>query len=665
MGFFYTKAMSMLEKIFKKKEFTPGIAGIRNLFTTKIFGRTNENTDLYKGWVYRCVSTIAEEVSSSKLRLYKRGKNGKNDEEVLDHELLRLLERPNPEMTLADVLEWISSFIDLDGNAYLYKAKVANKTKELWPLRSDWVKVKPSDDKKRLVGGYAYFNGEGNIPLDIEEVIHFREFNPKFFNKQTPFKGIGTVEAAKDIVEEDHTIKEWNKKFFENGAVTSGVLEYDGELNEKQKKRIELGWKKQQEGTENAGRTPILSGGLKWKQTQFSQRELAFIDQRKLDRDDIFLMFGIPKGLLMAEDVNLANSKTALWAFTRFTVRPRLRKIEDVLNATLAKEYGDEFYFEFDNPVPEDRAQTVSEYSAGVNQWLTPNDIRREEGLEELEGGDELRQSTSNPLLGLGVHDHEHKGKKKSLNTDERTVKGEGAWNDMLKAQQPYEDKYKGEFRKYFHGLRTRVIQRLSEQKAVKAQTSDLIDDDEEVSAMVDLLTPMQRELLEKSGKLALKKLGLTNDFVITPTIEEVLSKYNIRLATAINRTTRQQLEDIFVEGEGDGIQEVTSKIDQYFEWADDTRAERIARSETIRTSNQGMEDAWAQSEIVESKEWYTALDERVCPFCDEMDGTVVALGENYFDKGDEFNGMTLDFRDIGEPPLHTSCRCVLLPVLK
>lgn len=654
----------MLEKLFhRKKEFAPGISGIRNLFVTKILGQENNNADLYKGWVYRCVSTIAEEVSSAKLRLYRKSKDG-NDTEVTDHELLSLLERPNPEMTQADVLEWISSFIDLDGNAYLYKAKVGTKTRELWPLRSDWVKIKPSDDKKRLVGGYAYYNGEGNIPLQIEEVIHFREFNPKFFNKQIPFKGIGTVEAAKDIVEEDHTIKEWNKNFFKNGATTSGVLEYDGELNEKQKKRIELGWKKQQEGTDNAGKTPILSGGLKWKQTQFSQRELAFIDQRKLDRDDIFLMFGIPKGLLMAEDVNLANSKTALWAFTRFTVRPRLRKIEDVLNATLVKEYGDDLYFEFDNPVPEDRAQTVSEYSAGVNQWLTPNDIRREEGLEELEGGDELRQS-SNPLIGLGEHGHSHKGKKKILTMDERTEKGEKEWHDMLKAQQPYENKYKNEFRKYFHGLRTRVIQRLGEMKSVKATASDIVDDEEEVRTMIELLTPLQRELIEKAGNLALKKLGLTTDFVITPDIEKVLEKYHVRLATAINRTTREQLEDILIESEGVGISEVTEKIDEYFEWADDVRAERIARSETIRTSNQGMEDAWKQSDLVESKEWYTALDERVCPFCDEMDGTVVALGENYFDKGDEFMGMQLDFRDIGEPPLHTSCRCVLLPVLK
>ncbi len=668
----------MLEKfsIFKskKKEFLPGISTIRNLFFNKLFGSTNDFPDKYKGWTYRSISLIAQEISSANLRLYKKVK-GKNDEEISDHELLKLWERPNPEMTKSDILEHISSSLDLDGNAYLYKAKAKNGTKtlELWPLRADWVKVMPSTDKTKLIDKFIYFNGAENTDLEVSEVIHIKNYNPKYFDKKSTLKGVGTVEAALDIIKEDETIREWNRKFFENGAITSGVLEYDGTLEEDQKKRIESGWRKNFEGTDNSSKTPILAGGLHYKPNQFSQRELAFIDQRKLDRDDTFLMFGIHKGVVMSEDVNLANAKTALWSFTRFTIRPRLKKIEAVLNKDLTSEYGSEFYLEFDNPVPEDRAEIVNEYAQGFNKWLTTNDIRREEGLEELDGGDEIR--VNQPIMPVidPNTDKNHKkcdcGKHKSSekdesNQDERTIRGEKAWGEMIKIQTPYEDKYKSAFKKYFFSLREKVIKNLSE-KSIK--TKAVIDEAVEVSTVFDLLTPLQRELLEKSGKQALKELGLENDFVITPSIAKVLDKYDLKLSRSIGKTTQSDLEEIIANAgdEGLGVNELTGKINEYFDFADEVRAERIARSETIRTSNQAMQDAWIQSEIVESKEWYTAGDERTCEMCAEMDGKIVGLDENYFDKGAEFMGLSLDFRDIGEPPLHCSCRCTLLPVIK
>jgi HK97 family phage portal protein len=646
----------MFEKLFRKKEFTPGISAIKNFFFGKVLGRNNDFADKYHSWVYRCVNLIAQEVGSANLRLYKKV-SGDNDKEQADHELLKLFNNPNPEMTRADIFEHISASLDIDGNAYIFKAKAGNKTKELWPLRADWVKIAPSNDKERLIEKYIYFNGEINVDLMPEEVIHIRNYNPKYFDRVRPFKGIGTVQASISFIDEDETIRERNKKFFENGAFVGGVLEFDGKLNEQQKRRIESNWRKQQEGIENANKTPILHGGLKYNKTQFNQRELAFIDQRKLDRDDIFLMFGIPKGLMMSEDVNLANAKMALWAFTRFTIKPRLKKIQDALNASLVSEYGLEYYLEFDNPVPDDRAEIVSEYAQGWNKWLTTNDIRREEGLPELDGGDEMRASVSPIPQQLSV-------KKKLQNQDERIVRGEKAWEVMIKMQSPFEEKYKNEIRKYFHGLRERTLKKISE-KSFKEK--GIIEKNREVGMIVDLLTPLQRELLEKSGKLALLRLGLENNFDFTPDISNGLDKYDLTLAESIAKTTDEELRKIINEAgdEGLGMNAITEKVNEYFNFADEVRAERIARTETIRTSNAGMESAWNQSGIVSGKEWYTAQDERTCELCSEMDGQTTELNEAYFYEGDEFMGMAIDFRDIGEPPLHANCRCVLLPILK
>src|SRR6478735_5511149 len=104
-------------------------------------------------------------------------------------------------------------------------------------------------------------------------------------------------------------------------------------------------------------------------------------------------------------------------------------------------------------------------------------------------------------------------------------------------------------------------------------------------------------------------------------------------------------------------------------------RADNIARYEVSHAQTFGDIQAWTQSGVVEGKEWYSARDEHVCLSCMSMDGKIVGLSENYFDKGDEIvidrpgkempYRLKLDYEDIKGPALHNRCRCVLLAVRK
>ena len=79
---------------------------------------------------------------------------------------------------------------------------------------------------------------------------------------------------------------------------------------------------------------------------------------------------------------------------------------------------------------------------------------------------------------------------------------------------------------------------------------------------------------------------------------------------------------------------------------------------------------AWEESGVVEKKQRYTALDERVCEFCWPMNWKTIALKDNYFNKGTTLIGadwheLKLDYDDVEGAPLHPNCRCVLLPVVE
>lgn len=667
----------------------------------------------FAGWVYFAIDKIAEKVKSVSFRLYQLKKNG-DVEEIDDHALLTLLHRPNPFMTKSDFFYLLAVYMKMWGASPVYKEKMGNRIINLWPMRPDFLKMKQND--KGDIVAWEYWVGGQVQQFKTDEIVYIRKPDPK-----DPLKGFGSLFAVALEVDTDLAAAIWNKTFFDNNAEPGGVLETDQQLSDESYERLKKSWDARYKGAGNSGKLAILEAGLKWKATEQAGKEVGYLQTRTFHRDAIITMLGLPKGLYIADDVNLANAEVAHKTFMVETITPLTEWIFDQLNEFLIPSFGDSLWLDFDSFVDEAESQKLEESKAGTNVWQTVNETRSKYKLAPLEGGDVLYMPIALvPQIGDNVtvaQNQEGKGfikleaklktemtarqkqikqkimartffkrqlvdnitqkvalklqgakiikgkiviksfKQENNVIDERMVKGERKWNAMIKAQLPYENLFKNALKKYFAGLREKVIKSLSEKS--------IINDDDEVSAMIEILTPLQWDLLEKAGKRSLVELGLEDDFVITPSIADVLKKYNLKLAKSITEKTRTDLEKIIADNSGIGSSELAIKINEYFDFADEVRASRIARTETIRTSNQAMTDAWTQSGVVESKEWYTAADERTCSECVEMDGKTVGLDENYFDKGSTFMGMSLDFRDIGEPPLHANCRCTMLPVVK
>lgn len=84
-------------------------------------------------------------------------------------------------------------------------------------------------------------------------------------------------------------------------------------------------------------------------------------------------------------------------------------------------------------------------------------------------------------------------------------------------------------------------------------------------------------------------------------------------------------------------------------------RALVIARTETLRASNEGQRQLWQQAVQVgllsghERREWISTPDERECLICEDLDGKTAGLHDN-FESATE--GGILG------PPAHPNCRC-------
>lgn len=129
--------------------------------------------------------------------------------------------------------------------------------------------------------------------------------------------------------------------------------------------------------------------------------------------------------------------------------------------------------------------------------------------------------------------------------------------------------------------------------------------------------------------------------------------KHAAELITGITETTRENINNAVAE-----LQETGDWQDSYDEIlaavGDTDRADLIARHETMLAANEGQRQGWDQAVDDglltgdEKRVWIATEDDRICPICEELDGTKADIDGVYEAGGEEYDG----------PPAHVQCRC-------
>jgi HK97 family phage portal protein len=650
----------------------------------------------YTSWVYACTSVIAEQVANADIKLMRKLKDG-TVEEVKSHPAIQTLYDVNPVMTSSDLLVETQSQLELLGDAFwvLNWNVAGTQPREIFPV--DPTRVTVVKDPNRMIGGYLYTDPSGKqIPFDTKHIIHFKRYNPS-----NPYRGLGTVAAAANAIDIDTFAASWSKNTFYNSAMPSGALEFTGTLTEEQFSRIKKQWESRYQGVDNAGKLAILEGGAKFSKVSLTPQEVDFLETRKYTRDEILAMFRVPKSVLgIVEDVNRANAEATEVIFGRWVIKPRIQFIIDRLNEFYLPLFGlkwPEYYFDYENPIPEDRASEREDYKAALGgaPWQTINEIREEEGLDKIPGGDvlylplNLMPVTSTTEDGDQGNSNNNPspvptdGGDKSNNGSDKTKDGKKTF-EMLKAisGEVTKDKRRAAFIdrrvKFVRSEITRVkplyIEKLLAQKSqivrrligskksiVKSDRTDLLDivfdgyDKQWTDEYQKLTTEVLTNSLAYSGKSVLERLGVNISFDLkNPRVIDWLSKHALDHAKSIAETNKQEVRDLIVTGvdQGKTTGQIAESIRSFFDQQADYRAERMARTEVISGYAEGTLAGMRQSGLVKMKRWVTAGDDRVDEECiaNAADGPI-GLDANFS------SGHSC-------PPVHPNCRCDLYEVM-
>jgi SPP1 gp7 family putative phage head morphogenesis protein len=192
------------------------------------------------------------------------------------------------------------------------------------------------------------------------------------------------------------------------------------------------------------------------------------------------------------------------------------------------------------------------------------------------------------------------------------------------------------------------------------------------IMLMSKALKPILEALLVETGIDATRQVGLQPGLFDSsdPRIDQWASDAAERIGTDVNAETEKQLRATLSQGQqnGESDEELAARIAIVFGAALTYRSDRIAGTETSRAQGYADRIAWDQSGMVEAKQWYTIEDERTCPFCMGLNGTTISLEGDFYSMGDRVisgnRTMDINYSDVGEPPLHVSCRCSIVPVL-
>ncbi len=370
------------------------------------------------GPAYACIRVLRECLGSLPWKTYER-LPGQDDQEDNrpdpDHYLWPiLLRRPNSWQTPIEFKEMGVTHVCLRGNFYAHIEPSPDQEFALRPLNPDKMQVDQLPDWSLR---YTYSPKPGIKEIyPAAEIFHVRGLS---LNGIT---GVSVLEYASltmglSIAQQTH-----GASLFRNGGLpTFWIKRPQGVKWTKDAIRnFRSGWKKLHAGPENAGNPPILQDGMELHELSLTNRDSQWLESLAFNAVDICRFFGVPPHMIGIHGQEPADIEQTGIEFVRFTLHPLACRFEQAADRDLLIDPETHYTrFHLDELQRGSMLNRYSAHNIGVQGgWKLPNEVRREEGLNPIEGGDEPRFPMNMQPAGGGPDWNEQggppgKGKKK------------------------------------------------------------------------------------------------------------------------------------------------------------------------------------------------------------------------------------------------------------
>jgi HK97 family phage portal protein len=350
-------------------------------------------------WIAALVNKIAYGTARLPLKVYNREGDGSRSD-ARETPFAKLLRNPNPRHDPFFFWLWTVSTHEVYGEALWVKIRPrpGAAPTQLWPLHpANVVTIRRNVENGADYDGqlrYRYLygtNGDQFLEWPVEDIVHFKTYNP-----DDQVRGLSRLEPLRQTILNEDSARRASAAMWSNGGRPSFAVSTDKVLTDGAWERLNAEFRGLHQGVDNWGKIAILEEGLTPHALPVDAVSMQFIEARQISREEACGMFDVPPPAVhILDHATFSNITEQMRSVYRDTMAPRLGLFESGIDAQLRPDFDPQAnqYAEF---LMDEVLRGAFETRAAANQSAifsgqrTPNEVRKQDNLPPLEGGDRL-----------------------------------------------------------------------------------------------------------------------------------------------------------------------------------------------------------------------------------------------------------------------------------
>lgn len=251
--------------------------------------------------IYRSQPVVATAVDKLSRRIatlpfdsYRLGANDTR-ELVRGDTLDSLIRRPMPRRSAVFLLSFIAQSLLVHGNALVAKLRGPDRDAPpfmLWPL--DWSLVSAYASPGGTIEWWSttQFDNQERF-LAVEDTLHFAWPAPSGSEV-----GVSPLEKLGVTVQIEEAAQRFQRAEFRNGIRPSLAVSLEGNVRPETLDLVRASIERMHKGVDEQRKTMLLSGGAKVQPISLSPVEAALIEQRKLNREEVGMVYDLAGPLM-------------------------------------------------------------------------------------------------------------------------------------------------------------------------------------------------------------------------------------------------------------------------------------------------------------------------------------------------------------------------------
>jgi HK97 family phage portal protein len=340
--------------------------------------------------VYACTTIISGDVAKMPLQVFKVDMTTDARELQRGHYYAELMRAPNDYQTAIDFLQLFMLSVLLQGNGYAFcRFDLRGRVSEMHVLdpRTTRVHVEPASGAVFYkTGSNALAGLDGDVMVPERFIIHHRlPLLPSH-----PLVGVTPVFAAAASSAVGLHILRNSQSFFGNASRPAGVITAPGKVSPDTATRLKEDWDNNYSG-QRYGKTAVLPDGLKWEPLTITAQDAQLIEQLRWSVEDVGRVFRVPPILLGdSSKTTYRNTEQLGRQYLVGCLGYHLEALEQRFRRAFGFAPNMELRFDLSTLLRAEIDVRYAAYQTALQSaWTTINEVRAQEGLAPLEGGDE------------------------------------------------------------------------------------------------------------------------------------------------------------------------------------------------------------------------------------------------------------------------------------